>query len=237
MSKKIAAFVLLFMAQACTAAPPTLEIPAEVKPSNGYVTLRPKTDAKAVTYVALDAIFPFPSDLLADKRMFVLPVQGLTPGRYRFVAVGSLNDEHASVEFTVVVGTGPVPPAPVPPAPVPPTPPTPPVPVDPLVSKLKDAIQATGWKDAIALAAGFAKMRDLLKPGTTWGEFFTAGNDALAKSVEGRTLPAQIAAILVAETKAANLPTDPSAMILTDGVRTALDLYSRLGQALIAASK
>lgn len=113
-------------------APPTLEIPAEVKPANGYAMVTPKGDVKTVTYIGLDGVYPFPSGLLADKRLFALPVQGLAPGRYRFVAVGSLNDEHAVAEFAVVISgptPPPVPPTPTPPGPVPP-PDVPPLPPD-----------------------------------------------------------------------------------------------------------
>jgi hypothetical protein len=136
MSKAFAAVFGLLLLSEAAAAPPGLEIPSEVKPANGYVIVRPKTTAKAVTYIALDGIYPFPTDLLADKRQFVLPAQGLAAGRYRFVAVGSLNDEHATAEFAVVVGNPPPPPPPGPtagptPGPTPtPTPtPDPPPPI------------------------------------------------------------------------------------------------------------
>lgn len=130
MSKALSAFVVLLVVSASAAAPPELSIPAEVKPANGYATVRPKTDAKAVSYVGLSGVYPFPSELLADKRMFVLPSQGLPAGRYRFVAVGSLNDEHAVVEFAVVVGEPGPGPGPTPPPP-PPGPDPPPGPVTP----------------------------------------------------------------------------------------------------------
>lgn len=115
------------------AAPPKLEIPAEVKPVQGYVTVEPVTDAASVTYVALDGVFPFPSKLLKDPRTFVLPAGGLKEGRYRFVAVAASKEgDQATAEFTAVIGAPPVPPGPGPgPGPNPPTPPSP---VDPLTS-------------------------------------------------------------------------------------------------------
>jgi hypothetical protein len=99
-----------------------IEIPAEVRAAGDYVTLIPKTDAKAITYVGLSGIEPFPSEFLKDPRAFVLPVRGLPAGRYKFVAVGSLNDVHGKVVFSVFVGDAPPgPPDPGPtPVPVPP---------------------------------------------------------------------------------------------------------------------
>jgi hypothetical protein len=107
------------------AAPPDLEIPAEVTPVQGYARVAPKTNAVSVVYVALDGLYPFPSDELKDARRFVLPTNGVKAGRYRFVAVGaSKTGEQATKEFAVVVGTPPQPPDP-------PTPPDPPQPPDP----------------------------------------------------------------------------------------------------------
>jgi hypothetical protein len=89
-----------------------------VKPVGGYAVVTPKTDAKAITYVGLSGENPLPNVLLADKRVFVFPTRGLPAGRYKFLAVASLNDEHASLEFTVIVGDAPLP-GPVPPSPLP----------------------------------------------------------------------------------------------------------------------
>lgn len=98
------------------AAPPTLEIPAENRPSGQYVTIAPKTDAVAVTYVGLDGLDPVPSQLLRDGRVFLLDSRGLKDGRYRFVAVGAgKTGEQARVDFVVVIGKGDVlPPVPDP---------------------------------------------------------------------------------------------------------------------------
>ena len=84
------------------AAPPTLTIPSDLKPVSGYVRFTPQTDAKAVIYLSLDEAYPFPSDELKDVRRFILPVVGLKDGPYRFLAIGSLNDEMTVVPFTVV---------------------------------------------------------------------------------------------------------------------------------------
>lgn len=109
------------------AAPPALDVPAEVRPVGGYARLTPKTDAVSVVYVALDAADPFPSEELKDGRRFLLPVHGLKEGRYRFVAVAAgKGGEQARAEFVVVVGTAPAPPGPTPPGPAPtPDPPAP----------------------------------------------------------------------------------------------------------------
>jgi hypothetical protein len=121
---------LFALAATAAAAPPTLDIPAEVRPVNGYVRFAPKTDGVSVTYVALDGVYPFPSDELKDARRFILPAAGLKDGRYRFVAVAAgKGGEQSQAEFSVLVGKEPAPP-PIPPTPdptpVPPVPPTPP---------------------------------------------------------------------------------------------------------------
>lgn len=93
------------------ADPPRLEIPPDqLKPVNGYIIMTPTGDSKAVTYVAQSGVFPVPSVLFADKRIFVLPVQGLAGGTYDFVAVGSLNDEHTSRGFSITIPGGVIPP-------------------------------------------------------------------------------------------------------------------------------
>lgn len=105
--------VLCFAVLACSAfaAPPTLEVPVEVRPSGGYARMTPKGDCVSVIYVSLDGADPFPSEELKDARRFLLPVQGLKPGRYRFVAVGAGKDgEQARADFAVQVAeiqTGP----------------------------------------------------------------------------------------------------------------------------------
>jgi hypothetical protein len=110
-------------------APPVLDLPAEVRPVNGYARLTPKTDAVSIRYVALDGVYAFPSEELKDGRRFVLPAAGLKDGRYRFVAVAAgKTGEQSEAEFVVIVGKV-VPPGP---GPNPPPGPTPdPDPVDP----------------------------------------------------------------------------------------------------------
>lgn len=119
--KPILSALLFFAAATAAASPPTLDLPAEVRPVNGYARLAPKTDAVSVTYVALDGVYPFPSEELKDPRRFVLPAAGLSVGRYRFVAVAaSKTGEQSQGEFVVVVERD---------APAPP--PSPPKPKDP----------------------------------------------------------------------------------------------------------
>lgn len=105
------------------AAPPAVDFPSEIKAQGDFVTVRPKTDAKGITYVGLSSVDPFPSAFLKDSRDFVLPTRGLGRGAYRFSGVASLNDEHTEFRFTVLVGEPPSPnpnpaPGPNPPAPV-----------------------------------------------------------------------------------------------------------------------
>lgn len=126
MRRCVSVIVLLAGILPAWAAPPKLEIPAEVRPSGQYVTFIPTTDAKAVVYVGLDAVDPVPSAVLKDARTFLLDTRGMATGRYRFAAVGALGDEQTRTDFAVVLGTPPpVPPGPVPPGPTPPTPPLP----------------------------------------------------------------------------------------------------------------
>lgn len=123
---RLSAFLVLLTASVALADPPSLDIPAEVKPVQGYVKVIPKTDAVSVTYVSLSKVYPIPSDVLKDGRMFLLPAAGLANGRYDFVAVAaSKTGEQSTAQFTVVVGDSPVPPVPPGPGPNPPTPPTP----------------------------------------------------------------------------------------------------------------
>lgn len=127
---------LVLLASAAVAAPPALDIPAEIAAEPGdWVTVAPKTTAKSVVYVGLDKIKPFPSDQLKDGRNLVLAVpDSAKPGaRFRFVAVGTLNDEQTARPFVVVVGGADPGPPPVPPAPDPKPKPDPaPVPAGPL---------------------------------------------------------------------------------------------------------
>ncbi len=116
------------------AAPPDLGIPPEVVASGEFVTLTPTGTAKSVLYVSLDGVSALPPELLKDPRTFAFFTRGLPAGRYRFVAVGTLNDEQARQGFVVVVGDAPAPvppgPSPAPPGPTPTPPgPTPPAPI------------------------------------------------------------------------------------------------------------
>jgi hypothetical protein len=99
------------------AAPPQVDIPAEIVASSEYVTLQPTTEAKAITYIGLSGVDPFPAAFLKDPRSFILPVRGLSAARYRFAAIASLNDEHTRKDFVVVVGNPPPPVVTVPPDP------------------------------------------------------------------------------------------------------------------------
>lgn len=152
-----ASLLALFSVATLYADPPKLEIPLDqLKPVNGYIIMTPTGDAKAVTYVAQSGVYPVPSILFADKRIFVLPVQGLANGTYDFVAVGSLNDEHTSRGFSIqIVGSV------IPPPKLPPTDPVIPPPgatvgyfmvirpdgnTDPTLTKV---LEMQGWKDLI----------------------------------------------------------------------------------------
>ena len=105
--RPLTALLLTLTAGLAVAAPPTLDLPSEVRPANGYARLTPKTDAVSVVYVALDGAFPFPSEELKNPKAFVLPAAGLKDGRYRFVAVAAgKGGEQSSGEFVVVVGKG-----------------------------------------------------------------------------------------------------------------------------------
>ena len=101
--------LLLFCATCCALAAPELDIPPEIQATDEYVIVTPKGDCKSVTYVGQSGVAPFPSTLFEDKRVFMLPVRGLAAGRYRFTAVGSLDDKHCTRSFTVVVGNPPQP--------------------------------------------------------------------------------------------------------------------------------
>lgn len=106
-----ALLVLLIATVPLLAEPPKLVIPQEIKADPGkWVTVSPDTNAKAVKYVGLDGLDAFPSSELKDGRKLI--VNPTKAGRYRFVAVGTLNDEQTDTPFTIVVGN--VPPTPGP---------------------------------------------------------------------------------------------------------------------------
>lgn len=130
--------LLCICSSVCLSNPPSVDFPKESKATSDYVIIAPKTDAKTITYVkgfynngvaVSDGVEPFPSAMLKDAKIFMLPVRGLGKGRYSFTGVASLNDEHTVFEFSIIVGEGtgpipPIPPNPIPPNPNPPTPDT-----------------------------------------------------------------------------------------------------------------
>lgn len=119
------------------AAPPTLKIPSEVKPTGQYAEMLPEGDSVTVTYVGLSGVDSIPSRVLNDKRLFLLDTRGLPTGAYKFVAIGSSKEgEQTRVDFVVIVGDSPTPVPPVPPGP---NPPVPPGPATELEKKLQEA--------------------------------------------------------------------------------------------------
>jgi hypothetical protein len=149
---RIAFLSLALLAASAFAAPPPIDIPAEIRPAGQYITLTPATTAVALDYVGLDGLEPLPPSLLKDVRMFVLDTRGLAKGRYRFIAVGaSGTGELARAAFAVVIGDAP------PPGPGPG--PVPPPPDDPLLPTLRAIYGAdqspTKQADVKALAAIF----------------------------------------------------------------------------------
>lgn len=188
---------LLFVAS-IAAAGPELKIPAEVTPVDGYAIVEVGEGVKAVSYVGKSGVEAFPSRFLADKRVFILPTTGLSAGRYKFVAIGSLNDEHARAEFVVVVGNAPPVPPPMPPNPNPPPappvpPPTPPgpspEPFDSLVEAVRTALKndpgavadKAKWAAAYAglLSAGIDHMAKVNTIGELWEDFKAAAKDVM----------------------------------------------------------
>ncbi len=118
---RLAVFAVLVWASGSVAAPP-VTVPSEVQGEvSDFVTIRAKTDGKAVKFVALDpGLRVFPSDLLSDKKATV--VTASKPGRYRLLAYSSVKDDPTEpAVVTVVIGGA----APVPPTPVDPDPPAP----------------------------------------------------------------------------------------------------------------
>ena len=145
-----ACLAVVLGASAGLAAPPALDIPADqLRPVNGFIAMVPTGDAKSVTYIGLNGAEPTPAAFLSDKRLFLLPVKGLTGGVYRFAAVGSRDDEHTTREFSITLGDPPAPPRPPGPGPQPDA--------DPLVRALKAAVAA----DPAAERPGASKLADL----------------------------------------------------------------------------
>jgi hypothetical protein len=113
--KKFSLLFIILIVSIASAAPPSLKIPAEIKPSGQYAELLPETDAVSVTYVGQSGIEPIPARWLSDKRVFLLDTRGLSAGRYKFAAVAASKDgEQARADFVLVIGDAPpdVPPGP-----------------------------------------------------------------------------------------------------------------------------
>lgn len=180
MRKLFAAALILFTTAIATAEPPKLIIPAEIKADVGaWVVVSPDTTAKAITYVGLDGLSAFPSSELKDQRKLV--VNPPRVGTYRFVAVGTLNDEQATATFAVVVGGGGTPPV---------DPPTqPPTIPRPATAYFFMAVRADG-----PAQPGFTRiMQD-----PAWGELRKRGHQVKDKTVTelnawGYKLPATVA--------------------------------------------
>ncbi len=121
---RLTVFALLVFASGSAAAPP-VDVPKEVAGEvSDFITVRAKTDGKAVRFVPLDpGLRVFPSDLLSDKKATV--VTAAVPGRYRLLAYSSVKDDPTEPAVVVVVigGAAPIPePTPKPVDPDPPAP-------------------------------------------------------------------------------------------------------------------
>jgi len=173
---RISCLAVLLASTYGVAQPPKLDIPKELTPVQGYVIYTPSGDTvKSVTYVSLTAgIYPMPTAILADKRMFVIDASRIPVGRYDFVAVGaSPTGEQATASFTVVIGDAPLPP--VPPGPNPPVPPGPtPDPKSPFAGETglhilitydpKNQVGLTGGQREIINSEGMGQYLDSITP-------------------------------------------------------------------------
>lgn len=85
------------------AAPPKLDLPAEVKGEPGaFVVIPAKTEGKNVEWKVIDpGLNLFPVELLKDTKTAV--VSGARPGRYRVIAATAGGDEVSPFAETVVV--------------------------------------------------------------------------------------------------------------------------------------
>lgn len=221
---------LLVVAAGAVAAPPTIEVPAEVKPVGEYVRFTPKGEIASVVYVGLSGIDAFPSEELKDPRRFLLNVRGLPAGRYLFAAVASSKDgEQARADFAVVVGDGTKPPDPPGPGPTPP--------VDPFVASLKAAALADGWKAKLPdLAIRFSVAASRVDGRETVGDLMNAAAAAMA----GDKTPPAVRAVLNPELKAldAVLPPSQPEKPVTDADRQRVKaLFLRLAAVCSEAAK
>lgn len=226
-------FVLFLVFAPVQAAPPSLKIPAEVKPSGQYAEVSPDTDAVSVTYVGLSGVDPIPSRVLNDKRLFLLDTRGLGAGKYRFAAVGASKDgDQLRVDFLVIVGDpGPDPgPGPGPgPGPVPP-------PIDPLTKQYQEAFnkESDGKKVELckALVAVYKQASlDAEAPEVkTWGNLFTvigAVQDKLG--TRGKLTGIQAVSQTIMKDR---FPTDASKTLTLDDRKLAADTFRRFAAAL-----
>lgn len=142
-------FVVLFMVGSAFAQPPKLVIPSEVKPVDGFASVKPDTDSVSIVYISLDGLTQFPSDLLKDARYLVVPTKGEKAGKYRFIAVASSKTgEQVRVDFVIVVGN----PPPLPdPTPVP-------DPTDPFTKSLLDAFGKESSPDKSKYVAALSSL-------------------------------------------------------------------------------
>jgi hypothetical protein len=231
----------LLLCGVLVAAPPSVKIPAEVKPFGQYVTLTPEGDATTVLYVGLSGLDPIPSAVLKDPRMFLLDTRGLAAGRYKFAAVASGKDgEQLRVDFTVLIGDAPAPPNP-------PDPPTPPTPTDPLTKDFQAAYDgeadadkaslrtklASLWRQTGVLAeqkdaAGKYKVE-------TWGALFAAMNEAgRATGVAGKLVAVQTVAQKVMQDRFPSSPEDWKKPMTLDDRKLAADTFKRFAASLEA---
>jgi len=164
--KKIALlFAFVLSSIPISAAPPKLTIPTEIFVKAGkWAQVLPDTECKKITYVSHDGLDPYPAEEQVNKlKMIVFPTEDNK--RYKFTAVGSLNDEHVVAEFWLVVGKpkedGDTKPVPVEPPPVKPEP----TPSDksffviarmdgPIDPGLANALLMPGWEELKRLGHG-----------------------------------------------------------------------------------
>jgi hypothetical protein len=214
------------------AAPPTLEIPAEIRPAGQYARLLPRTDGESVAYVGLSQVEPIPSDVLKDPRLFLLDTRGLAPGRYKFAAVAAgKTGEQTRADFAVVVGDAP-PPGPTPPGP------TPPAPDDALARSVQSAYGAETDPLKAQYAKGLAALYRqasadaFLSKVSTWGALFDAMRQAAVSTGVSGKLPG-VQGVIANELRA-KLPTDRAAALDGDGRAKAAALFARAALALEA---
>jgi len=233
MRPPLVALVLAILSYPAVAAPPTLEIPSEIKaPEGDWVKVTPVGTSKTVAYVGLDGLTPFPSDELKDPRKLIL--YAVRPGRYRFKAVGIAGDEYTIVSFTVVVGDVP------PPSPIdPPAPPQPPA--DSLVTAIKNAAvkDALDKTRLVSFAKGFEEASghcDTAETAETLNMFI---GESLAKNF-GLGAPKNVASVFKEQMAILNpiLPANQPTKRLTASDRKLVkDVLLRLRNSCIKAAE